>query len=364
MKLSAKAAIMEELRLLCQCGVGLEAIASPFCDAVRRLTGADAAALFWHDERGIVGFCHDRAPDELRELFIGRFEELFASPADDAMHDWLLNAPETIGACLNVPPRFFTSANFKMLIEPCGHHWPFDCRVVIDGATRATLFLYNPLDRPFDASYIALLCPVQGLMRRAIVRRNADARWQAEPAAGGTLITDASGRRIVAIAPAVQTLFARCQMRLIDKSIVGATVRAPAFVLALAQQLDRSEPACLHFGVLGGQVAATAEPMLPADGEARLIAVHVGFERSVEVGCVERLLALPLTPLQREIGLHAMLGGSRADCPAHFGISDEAFKKHLKSLYKATGTERWSDLCAGAAGAPAATRPLRRGSAA
>jgi len=53
---------------------------------------------------------------------------------------------------------------------------------------------------------------------------------------------------------------------------------------------------------------------------------------------------LPLTFLQERIALHAMQGGKRADCEDRFGVSTEALKKHLRTVYERTGTSSWLEL--------------------
>ena len=59
---------------------------------------------------------------------------------------------------------------------------------------------------------------------------------------------------------------------------------------------------------------------------------------------VERVLALPLSPLQREIALFAGEGGLRRGCEQSIGVSEAALKKHLKAIYHAAGVESWEEL--------------------
>ncbi|WP_425230845.1 hypothetical protein [Sphingomonas sp.] len=69
---------MERIRLLCTCGAGLEAIASPLTHSVRDLIGADSESIFWVDAQGLpAGFYCDTAPADLKNLFIVGFAELF-----------------------------------------------------------------------------------------------------------------------------------------------------------------------------------------------------------------------------------------------------------------------------------------------
>jgi hypothetical protein len=39
-----------------------------------------------------------------------------------------------------------------------------------------------------------------------------------------------------------------------------------------------------------------------------------------------------------------MLGGQRADCHERFGVSTEALKKHLRTIFEATGAANWLEL--------------------
>ncbi|MBS3927428.1 MAG: hypothetical protein KGZ55_01835 [Sphingomonadaceae bacterium] len=48
--------------------------------------------------------------------------------------------------------------------------------------------------------------------------------------------------------------------------------------------------------------------------------------------------------MQERIALHAMQGGKRADCEDRFGVSTEALKKHLRTVYERTGTSSWLEL--------------------
>ncbi len=162
-------------------------------------------------------------------------------------------------------------------------------------------------------------------------------------------MADKSGRKLLAISESARSLFSRCQMMLYDKTIVGSTSRAPTFVMQLALMLTDATPANLHFGVVGGRLAATATRLSAVGSDdTDVISVDIAFERAVEVITVERVLALTLSPLQREIALYAMLGGSRGACPGEFGVTEEALKKHLKAIYRVTQAANWSSLATSA----------------
>lgn len=61
---------------------------------------------------------------------------------------------------------------------------------------------------------------------------------------------------------------------------------------------------------------------------------------------MERSEEAPLNVLvaNGRIALHAMQGGKRADCEDSFGVSPEALKKHLWTVYDRTGTASWLEL--------------------
>ena len=46
----------------------------------------------------------------------------------------------------------------------------------------------------------------------------------------------------------------------------------------------------------------------------------------------------------KQIALFAAQGGLRADCEERFGVSQEALKKHLSTIYDATGVPGWTGL--------------------
>ena len=211
------------------------------------------------------------------------------------------------------------------------------------------MFLYNVFERPFDHAHIELLRPVQALMRRALASRAIDSRWIVEPETGGNLICDNAGRTLIAISKSAQALFSRSQMMLLDKTLVGATAKAPAFVAQLANLLMEQDEAHIHVGVAGGRLSATGHRLavVPNDNTPKdLILVDLVFERPLEVLAIEYLLRRKLSPLQREIALFAMLGGTRHHATDEFGIGPEALKKHLKSIYRETKTDSWTALAA------------------
>ena len=68
---------------------------------------------------------------------------------------------------------------------------------------------------------------------------------------------------------------------------------------------------------------------------------------------VRRVLELGLSPLQREIALLAGVGGLRRDCERVIGVSNEALKKHLRTIYRTVGVTGWDGLATTLQGASA-----------
>jgi hypothetical protein len=70
----------------------------------------------------------------------------------------------------------------------------------------------------------------------------------------------------------------------------------------------------------------------------------VDLEVAVNVLAAERLSVLALTLLQKQVALFAAQGGLRIDCEERFGVSQEALKKHLRTIYNVTGVANWAGL--------------------
>ena len=81
-----------------------------------------------------------------------------------------------------------------------------------------------------------------------------------------------------------------------------------------------------------------------AASDQTLVALELLHPPRLQV--VQRVLALGLSPLQREIALLAGVGGLRPDCERVIGVSNEALKKHLKTIYRAAGVAGWDGLAA------------------
>lgn len=137
-------------------------------------------------------------------------------------------------------------------------------------------------------------------MVHAVATQRADAAWRSR--GRGHLVTDRSGATLSAIDADAERMLMASHLLRQHVSMTQAPRAAPCFVRILVQEL--------------------AEDVLRVD----------------------RVSALPLTPLQRRIALFTMGGGERAECGARFGVSAEALKKHLRAIYDASGAANWLEL--------------------
>jgi len=68
------------------------------------------------------------------------------------------------------------------------------------------------------------------------------------------------------------------------------------------------------------------------------------LQRPYQIEMVQRIVEMPLTPLQREIAVLAGLGHARADSLALTGVSNAALKKHLGTILDVAHASDWEDL--------------------
>jgi hypothetical protein len=343
---------MEHLRLLCRCGAGLPAIAGPFCRLSRDIIGADSAALFWlGDDRKAAGFFHDKAPPELKDLFVTRFDELFGSPDQITMYDFINEGGASIGKTLadGFLERWLKGNIHRYLCVPLKHYHMLEMRIERHGQGCAGLFAWNPEERPFTKRDVALWSPVQALAEHAARADESQQVWRKVGEGLGHFITDISGRTLVAIDPEAESFLKDGHLLLQNVSMTGPVNDAPSFAWSLAEQLAVQATSSVTLSVANGRLVARAtRTRTVRSGEVMPEMMHVALHREVatNVLAVEYLMNLSLTPFQREIALFAMTGGARSDCSAELGASDEALKKHLRPIFAATGATRWADLSA------------------
>lgn len=342
--------MLERLELLCSCGAGLEAIASPFCAAVRDLLGSDAGSLFWigADDKPL-GFYHSNAPAELKDTYISQLDDRF-----------LLNEPVNIVdlAATDGPPigkmltpgwleAFWTGNIHRLLCAPLGHRYMLDMRAN-GGELGSAVFLAWNLDGDrFGPRDVKLLAPVQSLMERALRERSSRATWRTVSDATAHFITSLDGGRLLSIGPEAERVMMQSHLLGQNLSMTSLPRQAPGFARMLAAQMAGRQTLRTTMPVTDGRLVLNASrSRLLADelddDEAMFVAVELQVAEEVRV--IDRLMELELTPLQRRICLFAAMGGARESCADHFAVSAEALKKHLARIYRETGVGRWTDL--------------------
>jgi hypothetical protein len=338
----------EKISLLCQCGAGLEAIAAPLCNAIRDLVGADSASIFWLDvTRNPAGFYHDCAPAELKDMFAARLGE-FNTP--DELNMMTLTEPgePSIGRLLDPATleAFWQGAVYQHLCVPLGHRYLLDMRVDCDGVGRALFCAWSKEGHPFDERHAALLRPVQRQISRAFANVRENGVWSPVDVGLAHFLTSADGSELVAISAQAEELLRDSHLLGQNVALAGRQRAAPSFALQLARDLNASESAVLHVPVANGRLWARAAYNLSAAGSAQIdtMLVVLSLERSLDVHAIEKLMELPLSPLQRELALFALRGGERVSCDEEFGVSPEALKKHSRAIYSALGVGRWADI--------------------
>lgn len=346
----SKRRTLHRLKLLCDSGAGLGAIAGPACAAARQLVGGDNGALFWVDEEGRpAGFYHETERSDLKDLFIRRFEELFAGPGPFNMLGLIDPGGPSIGRGLD--PAFrkgaWQSNAHRLLCEPLGHRYFIDVRIEVAGAGRAVLVIWHKGERQFTMADAEMLRPLQALLAHAIEAERTEARWVKRGGSEAHFITDASGQQLIGIDAQAEALLMRSHLLSQNVPMLTQPRAAPAFSLILAGMAAAGAPARHDIAIANGRIVASAHPTRMLDGkggEATNMFVSLSHEVSFEVLCIEHLATLPLSPLQMELALFGMLGGDRAECTARFGISAEALKKHGARILEVLGASRWLDL--------------------
>lgn len=343
--------IFEHIRLLCRCGVGLEAIASPLSGAVRDLIGAASGSLFWLDERRMpAGFFHDCAPAEIKDLFITRFEDLFLGPEEVNVIELTRSIEPSIGRMLDpaFEQRFWRGNVYRYLCLPLGHRHMLDVRIEVDGVGRALFCAWNPPGRPFTQADADGLRPAQLEMQIAATGQRADVNWRSLDSGTAHFMTDISGLKLVAIDEEAEAMLMESHLLRQNVSMTRQPRAAPGFAALLARLLGTQSAATLYLPVANGRIAARASRTRSVDPEGAsaeaMMFVSLGLQAAADVLAVEYLMTLPLFPLQREIALFAMQGRPRSDCCPTFSIGDEALKKHLRAIFGATGARKWTDL--------------------
>jgi hypothetical protein len=341
----ARRRTLERLQLLCASGAGIEAIATRVTEIACDLTGAASGSIFWLQGEGKdLGYYHDCAPAELKDLFVNRFEELFASPDQFSMISMIESEGPDIGRLITPEGLAYVRASnvYTHLCQPLGHEYALDVRRLLPDGSAFVIALWNPAGKPFRQQHCEALAPMHAAL--GDVTRSDRARWQSIGGASAHFTVDESGAHLLAISPAGEQLLLQSHLLKQNLPAHGAVNQAPAFARQLAALIRAGQDAKVVVPMVHGRLALEASPArsLP-DGERQ---VHIAIDWQVSRGVIEvdYVSSLPLTLLQKQIALMAIGGAARSDCVSALDVSEEALKKHLRAVFDATGKASWQDL--------------------
>ena len=327
--------------MLCRLGLGLAPVAPDICAVLRSLIGADAVALFWLDQHSLPeGFFHEDSPVAVQNLFLNEFERLFVGEHETNVLALAQPQGPRIGRLLAPDAGYFRSNTFNLLIKASGHHHTLDLRVEVQGRTRAIVTLFRAPGIGFSAAEAATLERANASLQRAFASKSHPRLPTGHDSAVGHVLLDAHDMRpVLADALGVQLL-------------QGANIRG----LGLQGECSQMLPSDLvdHLGLQLGQAASIPVPRGVLDiGMQRLNPMANGsgqwllslqMQRPRQIDVVRRVLALPLSPIQREIAALAGLGYARSDCTDRTGVGPAALKKHLRDILEMVGASDWEDL--------------------
>ncbi len=344
--------VWHELDLLCRIGAGLEAIAPDVSRLVRGLVGADAAAIFWLDESGMpAGFFHEDSPASTRELFLNEYDRLFVGEREINVLSLSQNTGARVGYLIAPDASYYKSNTFNLLVRASGHHHALDLRVDVQGVARAVVLLFRTGGSPFGDTEATLLNRVAPYLERALSPARNESIWRGDTGSGAHMLVDILGQQILMCSEHAEALLARVNLVGAGLTLTGKLLVPPTFVRNLCERLRPGKPGMppptCSFSVPGGRLQATAVLLHaphPAGSSSSQVLVLLEFLRPASLDMVRKVVALEISPLQREIALAAGLGHSRGDCVTTIGVSTEALKKHLRVIYAAAGVGTWEEL--------------------
>lgn len=337
-----------ELDLLCRSAAGLAPVAPAICRLVRQMVGADACGLFWFDAEGALeGMFHEYSDPQIQDLFLNEYERLFVGPDEINVTSIARGGPRW-GQLLAPPDSYYRSNTFNLLVRASGHHYSCDLRVDVNGRARAVLLLFRAWPHGFNPDEVAVLSRVEPYLRRAITHcQLPDER--ARVVRVGHALLDEAGQRLLMVCPEGESLLRACTLVGQDIRLAGPMRVAPRFLRDLCMRWAHSDQPLqrMVLQIPDGLLHIAARRLQPPGMSKKARAqVLVTLELAVpwRLQAVQRVLALPLSPLQREIALYAGEGGLRRECEQAVGVSDAALKKHLKAIYQAAGVASWDEL--------------------
>ncbi|GAB2461971.1 hypothetical protein GCM10027082_11390 [Comamonas humi] len=352
---AARQRLWQELDMLCRLGLGLAPVAPDVCTVLRTLIGADAAALFWLDEQGLPeGFFHEDSPASAQNLFLNEFQRLFVGAHETNVFALAQPHGPRVGRLLAPDAGYFRSNTYNLLIRASGHHHTLDLRVEVPGptgpVTRAVVALFRAPGNGFNAAEAALLERAGTSLQRAFVRPAATGLApSADGAVGHVLLDAASLRPLLADATATQLLQSA---NLRGLGLQGGEAAGAALPADLFQHLGLQPGQSARIPVPHGVLDMRMHPLHPVAGGAGQWLLTLQLQRPRQIDVVRRVLALPLSPLQREIAALAGLGHARADCTALTGVGSAALKKHLRTILEVADASDWEALASRLHGGP------------
>ncbi len=351
---AARQRLWQELDMLCRLGLGLAPVAPDVCALLRQLVGADAAALFWLDEQGQPeGFFHEDSPASAQNLFLNEFQRLFTGSHEINVHTLAQPHGPQVGRLLAPNAGYFRTNTYNLLVRASGHHHTLDLRVEVPGpsgpVTRAVAALFRAPGTGFGADEASTLERAGTSLQRAFVRPAASGAGTSHDSAVGHVLLDAASLRpLLADAVATQLLQGASLRGLGLRGEAGATLPPDLF-----QHLQLQPGQSARIPVPHGVLDVHMRPLhAVASGTGGQWLLTLQLQRPRQIDVVRRVLALPLSPLQREIAALAGLGHARADCTALTGVGPAALKKHLRTILEAAGASDWEDLASRLHGAP------------
>ncbi|MEJ0041864.1 MAG: hypothetical protein WDM81_06485 [Rhizomicrobium sp.] len=217
-------------------------------------------------------------------------------------------------------------------------------RVDVANQARAVVMLFRERQNPFDDRDAFNLTQALPHLKRAIERQSAAGPWERSDIRGHLLV-DRTGTKLLAVSEEASHLLKACTIVGQNVRLAGPATLPPTFAENLCRRLKTASVVQDTLDIPLGRLRLIATPMrAPAADTTAQVLISLEVERPKRLKTIENILDLSLSPLQRSIALVAALGGTRADSLTSTGISNEALKKHLAVIYRATGVRSWDEL--------------------
>lgn len=325
-------------------GVGIEVIAPDLCRILRILVSADAGAIFWMGEDGFpAGFFHEDSPAQARDLFTNAYHSLFVGEAELNVASLIARRDRACGHLIVPAQSYWRSNTYNLLVRASGHHHALDLRIDENGVQRAVALLFRERGRkPFnedDAARLQLTLPV---LRRALRGQSTTERWRAR----GTesyLIVDPSATRLLFCSEAATDLLQAANLVAQGVPVSGALRDPPAFAAELCRRLAAEHRPSIVLSISEGRLVVSAEGLSGANGEG-VVLLKLRHEEPDCIANMRRVLKLDISPKQKAILMAVASGATRAEVAAQTHTSAESMKKHLATIFGATGVHSWAEL--------------------